>query len=177
MTRQMIARWTLCAAVLIPVAATAQTHLTPHTFTLADGETPPAAAIEDAAFIVGHWRGDGFGGFNEEVWTPPVSGAMMGMYRLVIDGEVAVYELLLVQEAEGSLVYALKHFASDLTGWEGREAPEPSRLVAIEPGHALHFDGISFERVSDDEMKVWVALRQGGDLHEEGFTYRRTPPG
>src|SRR5262245_8230702 len=83
---------------------------TANTLRLAAGEKPAAATIADMAWYAGRWTGSGFGGENEEVWTPPNAGTMLGMYRLVKDGKPVFFELLTILEEQGSLLIRLKHF-------------------------------------------------------------------
>ncbi len=42
--------------------------------------------INDYSWLVGSWKGDGFGGISEEIWSKPEKGVMMGMYRQIKDG-------------------------------------------------------------------------------------------
>lgn len=41
----------------------------------------------------------------EERWTPPASGAMLGMGRTLRDGQMRSFEFLCIVEREGSLAY------------------------------------------------------------------------
>ena len=101
-----------------PLTTSAQSEKTANTLALNEGNTSPAAEIHQIDWIAGHWKGEAFGGHVEEVWSKPAGGAMMGMFRLVQGDEVGFYELLTLLEEDGSLVFRLKHFNSDLTGWE-----------------------------------------------------------
>ena len=47
---------------------------------------------------------------------------MMGSYRLVKDDKVIFYELQTIVEQGSSLVFRLKHFNADLSGWEEKQA-------------------------------------------------------
>jgi len=82
----------------------------------------PSATVGDVAWIAGHWRGEAFGGIAEELWSAPEGGSMMGAYRMIRDGKVVFYELQTITEENSSLVFKLKHFNADLSGWEGKEA-------------------------------------------------------
>jgi hypothetical protein len=166
-------------ALLIPflavtsTRAAAQQALTEGTLALDEDGISPPATIEQVAWIAGHWRGEGLGGLNEEVWAPPLAGTMTGMYKLVRDGVVAFYEILTIAEEHGSLVLRLKHFNPDLTGWEEKDEVVSFRLVRLEDGVAW-FDGLTFRRLGPDELRVHLAVGRGtGPPREVVFDYRR----
>ena len=39
--------------------------------------------VEDFAWLAGYWRGEGLGGVCEEIWSEPLAGSMIGLFRLV----------------------------------------------------------------------------------------------
>ena len=80
----------------------------------------PAATLEEVSWIAGHWSGEAFGGITEEVWTPPLGGSMMCAFKLVVDGKIKFYELCTISEENKSLLLKIKHFDSDLKGWEDK---------------------------------------------------------
>src|SRR5262245_12483299 len=89
---------------LLAAPAFAQQRLTEHTLRLAPGEKSPPATIADAAFLTGHWSGNGLGGTFEEIWTAPKNGVMVGMYRGLKDGgDPSFYELLTIRETAGTI--------------------------------------------------------------------------
>lgn len=133
----------------------------------------PNAALEDVAWIAGHWRGEALGGIVEEVWTPPLGPSMMASFKLVVGDEVRFYELCTLTEENGSLMLRLKHFHSDLKGWEEKDETVDFPLLEIGPGKVV-FDGLRFERVSDDEMNVVVVTEdRDGRRDELRFNYHR----
>jgi hypothetical protein len=168
----------LPALVLLLIASNsrAEEAMTANTLRLSPDQKSPAATIADMQWYAGRWTGAGLGGLNEEVWSPPRNGTMMGMYRLIKDGKPALYELLLITEENGSLAIKLKHFHADLRGWEERDASVRFPLVAKRDGR-IYFDGMTFERIGADRVKVYLAVEQkDGKVHEETFEYSRTQP-
>lgn len=154
-----------------PVAA--QSPLTANTLQSEAGAVRPDARIEDVAWIEGHWRGSAFGGTSEEIWSPPMAGSMMGVYRSIEDGAVRFYEILQLVPDGNSLTLRLKHFDADLTGWEERDEVRTFPLLQIEPGKAW-FEGMTFERVSADEIVIHLAIRRDDGSHQEvEFRYQR----
>lgn len=163
----------LMAASAPPAAG--QTLLTEHTRARDAAATPPAASVEDVAWLTGRWVGEGLGATAEEAWLPPAGGAMAGVFRVVRDGRVEFYEILTLAEESGSLVLTLKHFGADLVGWEEREDTVRFPLVHREDD-TLWFDGLTIRRDAPDRMRIWVALSREGEAPREAlFTYRRAP--
>ncbi len=160
----------LCmAAVLLP----AQEKLTENTVTLAKGGSVAPATIKDVAWLYGRWGGAAFGGRCEETWSKPKAGAMIGMYRLLNDHKPVFYELMSLSEEEGGLLLRIKHFNPDLTGWEEKETSVEFPLVSF-TATTLHFRGLTFRRISTNEIAVYLAMRlKDGSFKEETFTYRR----
>jgi Domain of unknown function (DUF6265) len=133
----------------------------------------PRAALADVAWLAGEWVGTGLGGVSEETWSAPAAGAMMGMYRLIVDGKVSFYEFMNLVEADGSLVLKLKHFNPDLTGWEEKDRFVSFRLAKIAPDQ-IWFGGLTFRRLGPDRLEIFLALRGGdGSVREERFLMER----
>lgn len=153
--------------------APAAEPFTANTLKLSKDEVPPAATIDAMAWLAGTWRGSGLGGENEEIWSTPRHGGMMGMYRMLQDGRPVFYEFLTLAERDGSLALRLKHFHPDMRGWEERNEFLTFPLVAMENGR-IYFEGITFEPRGDD-VTVWLAIedREAGSAREEVFRYRR----
>lgn len=148
----------------------------PRTLSL-DGAASPPASLADAAWLVGRWTGEGLGAEAEELYLAPAGGAMPGLFRLTrADGTVMFYEILLLLEQDGSLVYRLKHFHPDLAGWEERTETVDFPLVRAD-AEGLWFDGLTFRRLGPDAMEVWVRIG-GGEAgpREARFSYVRAGP-
>jgi hypothetical protein len=152
----------------------AQTATTPNTLS-ASSAVPPRATLKDVQWLVGRWTGTGLGGVSEEVWADAAGGAMMGMYRLVINGKVSFYELMNLVEENGTLVLKLKHFNADFTAWEDKEKFVSFPLVKLTATEAW-FAGLTFRRVGSDGLNIFLAMRgKDGAVREEPFQMRRAP--
>jgi len=168
----------LVIAILIGMSASVvsaqvrEDRQTPNTLRLTPGARQPAATLADMAWLVGRWKGTGLGGVSEEIWADPVGGVMMGMYRLVVKGKPSFYEFMHLAEDQGSLALKLKHFNPDLTGWEEKDRFVTFPLVKFEE-RAAYFSGLTFRRVSDDRLEIYLAMRQGEQVREERFDLRR----
>lgn len=166
---------TVVGALFILLGATfAQVKNTDNTLKLADGHTGEKASIADASWLAGSWRGTGLGGISEETWSQPDAGIMVGTYRLLKDGKPVFYEMLWLMEVEGTLILRLKHFSPDLVGWEEKDKSVDFTFVKKD-AKRMYFSGLTFERVSKDDLNIYLALRQrDGTLKEEVFRMKRS---
>ncbi|MDZ7627362.1 MAG: DUF6265 family protein [Parvularculaceae bacterium] len=130
--------------------------------TLEDGATSPPAKIEDLAWLEGRWIGKGLGGCAEESVSPPVAREIIGKFRqLNADGTLRFYEFYTIAEKDGSLLWRIKHFNPDLTGWEDKDKSTEFRLVAID-GQTAYFDGLTYSRTGKNSLSAAVAIEGKG---------------
>lgn len=130
------------------------------------------ATLADLRMLVGHWRGAFLGGTGELVWLPPAGGTMVGVFRLYRADAVVFYEILTAVEDQGNVSLRLKHFHSDLKGWEGQDDAVTFRLVRAERD-AVWFDGLSYRRFPDGTLRGILDLRsKDGHVREEAFTLK-----
>lgn len=132
----------------------------------------PKAELMEVSWISGNWYGEALGGITEEIWTPPLGGSMMGSFKLVVDGKVQFYELCTITEENGSLLLRIKHFTSDLKGWEEKDNAVEFPLVKLEPNKA-YFDQLTFERIGKNELNIYVIFKdEGKEAVEMKFPYK-----
>ena len=156
----------------LAISAAGQTEIR-HTMQLDSIQESPTASLEDLDWIVGSWEGTAFGGIAEEVWAPASGNSMMGMFKLISDGDVYFYELMTIVEQEGTLMMRLKHFNNDLTGWEEKDDTVDFPLVKVSE-NKVYFAGLTFEKVNKDEIVVYVLIgNEEGSSEEHGFNYTR----
>ena len=143
-----------------------------HTLSLQEGIDSPKASLRDISWIAGHWRGEAFGGITEEIWSPPLGGSMMAVFKHVKDDKVTFYEIIVITEEEGSLILKLKHFHKNLKGWEEKDETVDFPLVKIE-SDKVYFDDFTFEKISDNEINVYVVIGKTGEEEEVKFEYKK----
>lgn len=168
------------AALVIGVVATglaapahAQSARTANTLVLDDRTARPAATIADLAWLAGDWEGEAFGGTFTETWGAPTAGTMVGMYRLMHDGETTLYELELIAEEADSLVLKVKHFDPDFSAWEEKSEFLSFPLVKV-TDDAVYFEGFTLRRVDDHTVRGFlVTTARDGSVSEVELTYRR----
>ena len=171
-THTTLATIAAVSVIIATAPARAAEPRTEHTYRLEDGESRPAATLEDASFLVGSWAGTAFGQRFEEVWNPPSAGSMVGMYKVFSGDEVAFYELLLMTVEEGTLSIKVKHFNADFSAWEEKEDYVNFRLVKFDDDE-LHFGGISFYKRGEDRLDGYIVMRDGDEITEHHLVYER----
>jgi len=129
--------------------------------------------LENIAWIAGTWHGEAFGGITEEIWSEPSGGSMMATFKLIVDEKVQFYEIEVIREIEDSLILQLKHFDSDLKGWETKNETINFPLKEITENKVV-FEGMTFEKVSSDEMNVYVDIEnETGSVETVKFNYKK----
>lgn len=131
------------------------------------------ATIKDIAWIAGHWEGEMFDGVAEEVWSPPSGNSMMGMYKLMKNGEVVFYEFLVIVMANNDPVLRLKHFDSDFNGWEEKDKYIEFPFIKCSENE-IEFEGLTFRKINSNRMDVFLRLKgNNGQARTEHFKLSR----
>ncbi|WP_300555318.1 DUF6265 family protein [Maricaulis sp.] len=136
----------------------------------------PAAQADrdDLSWLEGCWRGEGLGGVVSECWMAGSGGLMIGSFMLESGGELAFSEHLLIGEAGGVDGYHVKHFTSELVGWDSREEYVTFPLVGYSPGRA-EWEGLIYEQSEDGALTISLDMRQeDGSVSTIVFTLSRT---
>ncbi len=129
-----------------------------------------ADALAGVAWLTGCWSMSAPGVTIEEYWMPPRGGAMLGMSRTVQDGETTAYELVLIREAEGRLLFEAHpsgqaHAVFESTRLNGETATFEN------PKHDFP-RRIVYSRLSADSISAVIDDAKGGGSIE--FRYART---
>ena len=82
-----------------------------------------------------------------------------------------MYEITLITEEEGTLNLKVKHFNADFSAWEDKEDYVRFRFIKAEED-AVHFSGISFYKVGENELNAYLVMRDGDDIREGRIVYR-----
>ncbi len=159
--------------ILISVQVTIAQEQTSNTIKFSDDMTSPKATLQDVSWISGYWRGEAFGGITEEIWSDPLGNSMMFSFKLVVDNTIKFYEVGGITQNNNTLLLQLKHFHGDFKGWEEKEETVDFKLVKIEKNRVF-FDQMTFEKISDNEMNVYVVIgNKDGSGDEVKFNYKR----
>lgn len=129
--------------------------------------------LENIKWIAGNWKGEAFGGQTEENWSEPSAGSMMATFKLIDKDKVVFYEIEIIREVENTLILQLKHFESDLKGWEEKDKTIDFPLKEITENKVV-FEGMIFEKISANEMNIYVDIKQDNDSVETvKFNYKK----
>ena len=127
--------------------------------------------LENIAWISGQWKGEAFGGITEENWSQPSGDSMMAAFKLINNGKVTFYEIIVIREINKTLLLQLKHFSGDLKGWETKNETVDFPLISITE-NKVSFKGMIFEKVSATEMNVYVDIKdEEGEIENVKFNY------
>ncbi len=133
----------------------------------------PKADISQLNWLAGHWRGEAFGGQIGEIWSPYVGTSMLFSCQAASEDRVTFYEFGTITEENNTLVFRLKHFHSDLRGWEEKDERLERPLVKISPNIAF-FHNFTFEKISEEEINVYVMFKdEVSPPFEMKFNYKR----
>jgi hypothetical protein len=122
----------------------------------------PTVTFENLAWLVGQWQGEGFGGVCDEIWQPAEAGSMMGTFRLVQNGSVIFYELMIITIENGAPILRLKHFNADMTGWETKDEVITFGSAKVEP-NKVEFEGLTYSLVGEDALTIVVHTSGHGE--------------
>ncbi len=143
-----------------------------NTLQLGENQKSPKASLSQVSWLAGHWQGEAFGGITEELWSPPMGGSMMFVFKLVNESAVTFYETGHIRQVDDTLILQLKHFDRSLKGWETKEETVDFRLVKME-GTRAYFEGFTLEKVSPSEIKMYVLIGEERKKEEVTFHYQR----
>jgi hypothetical protein len=147
---------------------------------LAVPEDPPAEsparndepAVEDFGWMAGHWRGEGLGGICEEIWTGPLGGSMVGLFRLIREGELVFSEHMMLARDPDGIVLKVKHFTPDFVAWEDKEGAVRFRLEELRPNEAV-FKGLRIRR-TEPGLEIVIRMKDAsGKTRDETITLRQ----
>jgi hypothetical protein len=159
--------WSFLAALAFTAAALAQT-----------APSPSRAVLSDLSWMAGRWIDESGGNLSEEVWSAPAGDSMMGMWRYVAGGKVAIFEILTITLVSNGIMLRLRHFDPDLVGREDKATPVALALVgwsereATFEGPAVGAPGtvrLTYRSPSDDAL-VSVLEKDG---RKQEFAFRR----
>ena len=84
--------------------------------------------------------GEGFDSVLHENYSAAVGGQMAGHFYAAKDGKPSFFEFETINQVGNSLVFKVKHFNADMTGWEEKDKYVAFPLVAVDK-ESWYFDG------------------------------------
>lgn len=115
---------------------------------------PPASkpTLDQFAWLAGRWQGKWGPRIAHEVWMPPQSGVMVGVFQLTEDNRTLVIEVYTMVATPDGIELRVRHFTPTLTPWE-KGGPSLLKLMT--------YDSKSFLFVNQDngQPKHWLMKR------------------
>lgn len=139
---------------------------------LNEGEQSAKATLSEMDWLVGYWKGEGFGGECDEIWMPPTDNTIQGIFRYAKEGKINFTEYMVIEEKDSTLALKLKHFSKDLSAWEEKEKWITFNLVKIE-GQTAYFDGLTYHR-EGDVLTIKLKLTSNEKTWIEEFKFVKT---
>lgn len=97
-------------------------------------EAPGKVALDELAWLAGHWQGSADGVVTEELWLAPAGGLMLGLHREVAPGRPAAFEYLRIEVRGLGPVYVASPGGGAATEFP-MVASGPMEAVFENPGH------------------------------------------
>ena len=129
--------------------------------------SPKGGSLSDISFITGHWKAKTNDRTIEGHWFAPDGNNMTGVFRMMKNGQVAMYEILAYEQGEQGLVSLVKHFNPGLIALEEKEVSDRYLFVEASKGRAVfeRADGmlrILYEQKSPNEFVIARGTMQQG---------------
>jgi hypothetical protein len=125
------------------------------------GTLPRKDALADFSWLAGRWVGKWGPRIAQQVWMPPNSGVIAGVFQLSENGRTLVIELFTISSTPQGIELRVRHFTSALTPWETR--PSLLNLKSVGPKSIL------FENADNGQPKSWLMKRTGPDAFVQRF--------
>jgi hypothetical protein len=136
--------------------------------------------LEDLAWIVGAWEGNGLGGAVEEYWSPAAGKSMMGTFRILKDDATSLYEFILIEQEPSKTMLRFMHFNPGYEPWEEKalsfklEQAAPGKAVFEAEDKAQNPGRMTYSLTTDGKLSVVVStFDEQGEQHEFGVKYTR----
>ncbi|MBI5153901.1 hypothetical protein HZA57_01580 [Candidatus Poribacteria bacterium] len=96
--------------------------------------TPPPARprVADLAWISGDWTRDDGELIIEEQWGAPRAGSMLGMVRIISNGETVLYEFMAIAETAEGICFTSVSGAGEVVRYQLAESG-PDKAIFAEP--------------------------------------------
>jgi len=135
-----------------------------------------AAASEELTWLEGHWCGSNHGDFNEEIWTSPRAGMLLGLHRDSRGDQLRGFEFLRIERDGDHWVYRAQPGGHGAVSFDASTLTEIS-VEFVNPQHDYP-QRIRYRLIDADTLQATV---DGGaeDAEPRRWTWTRdcsSPP-
>lgn len=135
------------------------------------GLSAQGAAAGRLIFLQGCWEADMPQGTVDEHWMAPRGDSLLGVSRTVKDGRLREYELTIIREREGHLIFDARPMGQPGGVFEATLL-EDGKVVFENPTHDFP-QRVGYERRGTDSLLAWIEGTHEGGLRRVEFPYRR----
>ena len=118
--------------------------------------------VDDLAWISGTWEGTSGDMRQEEHWSRPAGGVILGLHRDLVSPDRAFFEFLRIEQRADGIFYVAMPGGRAGTDFRLTEL-EHGRAVFENPGHDFP-QIITYHRTSDRALSIKVQAHQDGKL-------------
>jgi hypothetical protein len=137
---------------------------------------PPSSSngdtIDQLSWLAGCWEAQSATQVTEEQWMEPRGKSMLGMNRVLRNGELAGYELVVIREDSGRLVFRAHPSGQPSAAFEQLTLSD-TQVVFANPEHDYP-QRIGYSRRGADSLSAWIWGVSDGDERRIDFQYQRT---
>ncbi|GAB3932145.1 DUF6265 family protein [Larkinella terrae] len=131
------------------------------------GHAQSKGSLTDVSFMEGRWKGTFNGGPIDAAWAAPQGDNLAGFMRMMKDGKVTMYELLIFEQTEKGPIVLVKHFKPGLIGSEEKDVSDRYSFIEAKKNQALFekSDGsirIIYEKRSDNQLVIQRGNQKDG---------------
>jgi hypothetical protein len=129
---------------------------------------------KDLEWMEGHWKGEAFGGTVEELWNGLTGDVMFGMFWHSKDGKITFSEFEQISILKDTLAFRVKHFNSDLTGWEEKNKHVKFKFISSNSDE-VKFEGLTLKKIDQNTCKHIITLtnEKTGKTENVEILYKR----
>ena len=145
---------------------------------LAKTKSPEEKGITALGWLAGKWVLESRGSRQEEVWTAPAGGSMIGMMRVTREGKTAQREFNLIEEGPSGVALTLGHVGQDMKFLEGW--PVTLKMVKctdsealFEAGKGSRLKSIFYRKTGENEILAGVEIDRNGTVRKIEFPMKR----
>jgi Domain of unknown function (DUF6265) len=122
------------------------------------------ATLAQFAWLAGRWEGVWGPRVAQQVWMPPQSGTMVGVFQLTDNDRTLVVELFTIVSTRNGIELRVRHFTPSLTTWPvEKSGPALLKLATIDS------KSIQFDSEDNGQPKHWSMQRNGPDTYVQRF--------
>lgn len=128
-------------------------------------------SVAQVAWLQGCWETTSGRATIEEQWMAPRGASMIGMARTVRDGQLVEYEVVVVREDAGRLVYDAHPSGQAPAVFRATSLTDTS--IVFENREHDFPQKITYQWTRPDTLQAWVEGPVGGQARRFDFNYRR----